>query len=37
MYVKITIDGTMGETTVVEKGGCITIPGGGEGGGKGDR
>ena len=36
MSVKITADGTMGETTVVEEGGCIPIPGGSEGDGKGD-
>ena len=36
MPIKIMIDGTMGETTVVEEWGCIPIPGGGEGGGKGD-
>ena len=32
-----TSDGTMGETTVVESGGCIPIPGGSEGGDKGNR
>ena len=36
MYVKIMADSTMGETTVVEEGGCIPIPGGREGGDKGD-
>ena len=35
MSVKIMADSTMGETTVVEEGGCIPIPGGSEGGGKG--
>ena len=34
--VEITADGTMGETTLVEAGGCIPIPRGSEGGGKGD-
>ena len=31
-----TVYGTMDKTTVVEAGGCITITGGNEGGGKGD-
>ena len=36
MYVEITADRTMGETTLVETGGCIPIPVRIEGGGKGD-
>ena len=36
MYVEIMSERTIGEKTVVEKWGCIPIPGGSESGGKGN-